>query len=297
MIPARLRTTWEGLSANLRGALTVILGGMILVTMTTLVKTLGATIHSFEIVFVRCLIGFLLLSPLLFKAGGAGFRTRRTVMQFLRAAFGMAAMFCGFWSVTHMPLADATAIGFSRPLFMIVLALVFLGEVVGWRRAVATVAGFTGILIMARPFTQGFEPVALVAASGALSAAIAVVVIKKLAVSDSVMTTMIHYTFWTTVIAAIPAAMVWQTPSLADAGLLLLVGILGVAGQTAMTQGFMLGEATFVVPFDYLRLIYATIFGIALFSEIPTFISIIGALIIVASSFYILKRGAPGRSA
>ncbi len=293
MIPARLRATWDGLSANVRGALTVILGGMILVTMTTMVKTLGTTIHSFEIVFVRCLIGFLVLSPLLFKARGAGFRTRRPVMQFLRAAFGMVAMFCGFWSVTHMPLADATAIGFSRPLFMIVLAMVFLGEVVGWRRALATIAGFTGILIMARPFTEGFEPVALVAASGALSAAIAVVIIKKLAASDSVMTTMIHYTFWTTVIAAIPAAMVWQTPSLTEAGLLLLVGILGVAGQTAMTQGFMLGEATFVVPFDYLRLIYATIFGIALFSETPTFVSIIGASIIVASSFYILKRSAP----
>ena len=293
MIAAPLREAWAGLPTNVRGALMVTLGGLILVTMTTMVKTLGTTIHSFEIVFVRCLVGFVVLTPLLFKGRGGGFRTRRPGMQFLRAAFGITAMFCGFWSVTHMPLADATAIGFSRPLFMIVLALIFLGEVVGWRRGLATGAGFIGILIMTRPFTEGFEPTALVAASGALFAAVAVVIIKKLAVSDPVMTIMIHYTFWTTVISAVPAAMVWQTPSLSEAGLLVAVGVLGVVGQTAMTHGFKLGEATFVVPFDYLRLIFATLYGIVLFGEIPTLVSITGAAIIVISSFYIIKRGGP----
>jgi drug/metabolite transporter (DMT)-like permease len=275
----------------------VSLGALLLVTMTTMVKTLGATFHSIEIVFIRCLVGFLLLAPMAFKARGAGFLTRRPVMHFLRAATGITAMFCIFWAVTHMPLADATAIVFSRPLFMIALALVFLGEVVGWRRGLATAAGFMGILIMTRPFTEGFDPVALVAATGALFAALVVVVIKILAPSEPVMTIMIHFTLWTTLIAAIPAAMVWRMPSLTEAGLLVAVGIFGVAGQTAMTQGFKLGEATFVVPFDYLRLIFATLFGIALFAEVPTLVNIIGAAVIIVSSFYILKRGAPGDTA
>ncbi len=294
---ARLRGIWAGFTGNVRGALMVSLGALLLVTMTTLVKTLGATVHSFEIVFVRCLVGFLLLAPMLFKARGAGFRTRRPVMHFLRAAIGLTGMYCVFWSVTHMPLADATAIVFSRPLFMIALALVFLGEVAGWRRGLATVAGFTGILIMTRPFTEGFEPAALVAATGALFSTIAVVVIKKLTATEPVMTIMIHYTFWTTVIAAVPATMVWRTPSFTEAGLLVLVGILGVAGQAAMVQGFKLGEVTFVVPFDYLRLVFAVLYGIALFGEVPAPVSIIGGAVIVASSFYILKRGAPGAAA
>jgi drug/metabolite transporter (DMT)-like permease len=289
---ARLRGAFTRLPANLRGAMMVSLGAFILVTMTTLVKSLGESLHSFEIVFFRCLIGFLFLTPLLFRARGRWVPTKRPFMHILRAFVGGAAMFCIFWSVTHMPLADATAIVFSRPLFMIVLAFIFLGEVVGWRRGFATLAGFTGILIVTRPFTEGFEPTALIAASGALFAAMVVVVVKKLALTEPVMTIMFYYTLWTTVISAIPAALVWQTPNLYEMGVLIGVGILGVAGQTAMTHGFKLGEATFVVPFDYLRLVFATLYGIALFREIPTIISITGAAVIVASSFYILRRGA-----
>ncbi len=291
---AAARARWALLPANVRGALTVTLGAFLLVTMTTMVKALGETLHSFEIVFVRCLVGFLLLTPLIVRQRGATFKTAKPFLQFLRAAFGFAAMSCMFWAITQMPLADATAVAFSRPLFMILLALLLLGEVVGWRRGLATAAGFAGILIMVRPFTDGFDPAALVAAAGACFAAAIVVVIKKLTVTDSVMTIMVYYTFWIMVLSAIPAAVVWQTPTLAEAGLLILVGLFGVAGQTAMTQGFKLGEATFVVPFDYLRLVFATLYGIALFSEIPTMVSVAGALIIVASSFYILLRGSPG---
>ncbi len=291
MTVARLRGFLASMPANLRGAMMVSLGAFILVTMTTLVKSLGDNLHSFEILFVRCLVGFLFLTPLLFKARAASIRTNRPFMHFLRASAGITGMFCMFWSVTHMPLADATAIAFSRPLFMIVLALIFLGEVVGRRRGFATVAGFIGILIMTRPFTEGFDPTALIAATGALFAALAVIAIKKLTLTEPIMTIMFYYTLWTTVIAAIPAALVWQTPSLQEMGVLTIIGILGVVGQTAMTQGFKLGEATFVIPFDYLRLIYAGLYGIALFNEVPAMVSMAGAVVIVASSLYILRRG------
>lgn len=286
-----LRNYFARLPANLRGAIMVSLGAVILVTMTTLVKSLGDHLHSFEILFVRCLIGLLLVIPLLFRARAASIKTNRPFMHFLRASTGVTGMFCMFWAITHMPLADATALGFSRPLFMIVLAFVFLGEIVGWRRGIATVAGFMGILIMTQPFTEGFDPTALIAATGALFTALAVIVIKKLTPTEPLMTIMFYYTLWTTVIAAIPAAMVWQTPSLQEMGVLTIIGILGVVGQTAMTQGFKLGEATFVIPFDYLRLIYAGLLGIALFKEVPAMVSVAGAAVIVASSFYILRRG------
>ncbi len=291
MIGARLREYLARLPTNVRGAMMVSLGALLLVTMTTLVKGLGDSLHSFEIVFFRCLIGFLLLIPLLIKTRGAAIRTKRPFMHFLRTSLGITAMFCAFWAVTHMPLADATAIGFSRPLFMIVLAFIFLGEVVGWRRGFATVVGFMGILIMTRPFTEGFDPTALIAATGALFAALGVVAVKKLTLTEPIMTIMFYYTLWTTVFSAIPAALVWQPPNLQEMGVLTIIGILGVVGQTAMTQGFKLGEATFVIPFDYLRIIFAGLYGIALFKEVPAMVSIAGAAVIIASSFYILRRG------
>ena len=287
-----LRSYFARLPANLRGAMMVSLGAVVLVTMTTFVKSLGDHLHSFEIVFFRCLIGFLLLIPLLIKTRGAAIRTKRPFMHFLRTSLGITGMFCMFWSVTHMPLADATAIAFSRPLFMIVLAFIFLGEVVGWKRGFATVVGFMGILIMTRPFTEGFDPTALIAAAGALFAAIAVVAVKKLTLTEPIMTIMFYYTLWTTVISAIPAALVWQPPTLQEMGVLTIIGILGVVGQTAMTQGLKLGEATYVIPFDYLRIIYAGLYGIVLFNEVPAMVSVAGATVIVASSFYILRRGA-----
>lgn len=277
---------------NARGAIMVSIGALTLVLMSSTVKEVGQTLHSFEIVFFRCLIGFLLVLPVLVRRGSLdAMRTQRPVLHMIRSMIGMSAMFCGFYAFTHMPLADATALLFSRPLFMIVLACLLLGEVVGWRRGLATLVGFGGILIMTRPFGEGFEPVALVAAAGALFAAGVVVAIKKLSRTEKVMTIMFYYTLWTTVLSAIPAALVWRTPTLVEGGLLLVIGILGVLGQTAMTQGFKMGDATVVVPFDYLRLVYAGLFGLALFSEVPTLVSVIGALVIVASSFYILRRG------
>ncbi len=290
-----MMAVWESLSLNARGAIMVSIGGLTLVIMSSMVKTVGQSLHSFEIVFFRCLIGFLLVLPILMRRGSlASARTGRFGLHLVRSLFGMSAMFCGFYAFTNMPLADATALLFSRPLFMIVLAAVLLGEAVGWRRGLATMIGFTGILIMTRPFGEGFEPVALVAAAGALLAGCVVVCIKKLSRTEPVITIMFYYTFWTTVLSAIPAALVWQTPTMHETFLLLAIGILGVLGQTAMTHGFKMGEASFVVPLDYLRLVYATLFGLALFGEIPTLISVIGALTIVASSLYILRRGGGG---
>ena len=190
-----------------------------------------------------------------------------------------------------MVLADAMAIQFSRPLFTIVLAFLLLGEVVGWRRATITVIGFSGILLITRPFTEGFEPVALIAALGALLGTGVVISIKKLARTEKTMVIMFYYAMWTTIFSAIPAALVWQQPGWHDLGLLCLVGILGIVGQTAVTHGISLGDATFVVPFDYLRVVFAVLFGILLFAEIPTLWSFSGAAIIIGSNLYLLRRG------
>jgi len=187
-----------------------------------------------------------------------------------------------------MPIADATAILFSRALFTVILALMFLGERVQWRHALAIIIGFGGILLITRPGGESFQPVALVAASGTLLAAVVVIVIKKLARTEETIVIMFYYTLWTSVLSLIPALIVWQAPTLRELAMLVLIGILGVAGQSFVTHGFSIGEAAVVIPFDYLRLVYAAIYGIFLFAEIPDIWSITGALFIVGSNLYIL---------
>ncbi len=268
------------------------LGALLLVVMSTLVKALGQRLDSFQILFVRARFGFLVVAPLLMRNGLQAVRTQRAGLHLVRGGIGALGNFCFFYALTHMVLADAMAVQFSRPLFTIVLAYFFLGEVVGWRRATITAVGFSGILLITRPFSEGFESVALIAAMGALFGTGVVIAIKKLARTEKTMVIMFYYAMWTTIFSAIPAALVWQQPSWHDVGLLCLVGIFGIVGQTSVTHGLSLGDATFVVPFDYLRVVFAAFFGIALFAEIPTIWSISGATIIIGSNLYLLRRGA-----
>ena len=183
------------------------------------------------------------------------------------------------------------ALQFSRPLFMIVLAFLFLGEVAGARRIGVTLAGFAGILVMLRPFGGGFDPDGLVAVAGALFGGLVVISIKKLSSTEPTRRIIFYYAFYTALFSAIPAAYFWVTPTLAEFWILLLIGFLGIIGQSCLTQGFTLGEATVTVPFDYMRIVYSGIFGLLLFAEIPSWWSVAGAALIVGSNLYLLRRG------
>jgi drug/metabolite transporter (DMT)-like permease len=159
---------WGAMDGAARGVFLVSVGSLTLVVMAILVKQLGSRIPSTEIFLFRSMIGFLFVLPLFIRDPLEPLRTKRHGMHLLRGATGAAGNICFFWTVTHLLLADAMALQFSRPLFMIPLALLFLGEIAGWRRTGMSVIGFLGITLYARPFTAGFEPGALVGAAGAL---------------------------------------------------------------------------------------------------------------------------------
>ena len=279
---------WAGLPGNVQGAVLVAAAGLMLVVMSALVKSLGRSLSSFQIVFFRCLIGFILIFSWQAGSGFKHLKTKRPFMHMVRSLVGITAMSSMFYAVTHMPLADATAIGFTRPLWMILLAALLLGEKPSWRRIMATAVGFAGILVMTRPGSPGFQPAALVAAMGALFAGLVVIAIKRLAVTESTWSIMFYYTMWTSIFSFVPALLVWQTPTLKQLALLVVVGIIGFAGQATITRGFHLGEATVVVPFDYLRLVYAGILGLGFFGEAPGLWTATGSALVLAANIYLL---------
>jgi drug/metabolite transporter (DMT)-like permease len=288
------RARWSAMDTATRGVLLVSAGSITLVVMATLVKQLGSRIPSTEIFLFRSMIGFLFVLPLFVRDPLEPLRTRRHGMHLLRGATGAAGNICFFWTVTHMLLADAMALQFSRPLFMIPLALLFLGEVAGWRRSIMVFVGFLGIALYARPFTAGFDPGALVGATGALLGALVVIWIKRLATSEPIRVIMFYYAFWTTVFALIPALLVWVTPTWSELALLTMVGFLGISGQGLVTQGLAQGDATVLVPLDYSRIVYSAVLGYFLFGELPGPWSLAGMALIVASSLYIVlseRRG------
>ena len=262
----------------------------LLTVMGALIKHLGKDIPAVQMVFFRSVISVFLIAPILMRSGLSAFRTQRPWMHAFRTAMGTIGMFCVFYAFAHMPLAETVAIVFSRPLFAVWLAILFLGEVVGRRRITAALAGFIGVLIMVRPGTAAFDPASLFAVTAAISAGSTAVIIKKMAPTESTMTIVLWFSVGGALVSLIPSLFVWVSPNADQWIALILIGIVGATGQAALTKGFSTGETSFVTPFDYSRLIYATAIGFVLFGEAPDFWSILGALIIVGSGIYIARR-------
>ena len=169
-------------------------------------------------------------------------RTRRLGLHAVRGVIGTLGNICFFWTITHMLLADAMALQFSRPLFMIPLAMAFLGELAGFRRTAITLVGFAGIALYARPFTEGFDPGAFVGAAGALFGALIVICIKRLATTEPTRTIMFYYAISNAVFSLIPTIWLWVTPDSTELAMLVLIGFLGIAGQGLITHGWTLGR-------------------------------------------------------
>jgi drug/metabolite transporter (DMT)-like permease len=273
-----------------RGALWVVLSCLSITSMAALVKTLGAHLDSFQLAFFRAGFGLLIVLPFALGAGWGVLRTRHIRLHLARGIAGTVAMMSGFYALTRLSLADATAITFTTPLFLTVLAALVLHEIVRWRRWSATALGFLGVLIMLRPGEGVLEPAALVALLGAACIASVRLVIKRLATSDGALTIILWFGLISTAASAVPAALVWRTPTLYELGLLVLLGCLASLTQVFMIRAYRIGEASALAPFEYFRLPFAMLYGILLFAELPDLYTLLGASIIVASTLYIARR-------
>ncbi len=181
--------------------------------MVNLVRHLTATFDPLQVVFFRNLFGLLAMLPWLTRGGLGVLRTERLGLHVLRAAIGMAAMFLWFTTLSLMPLAEATALSFTAPLFTSVLAVVFLGEVMRVRRWTATLIGFLGAIVILRPGTEALDPVALLAVLTAAVWASSTILVKIMARTESAGAIVTYLTLFLTPLSLVPALFVWQTPT------------------------------------------------------------------------------------
>jgi drug/metabolite transporter (DMT)-like permease len=288
-IRAGLLGSWDALPANVRGVVFVMMGGFLLIVMASIVKQLGNTLPAFQILFVRSLAGLIVILPLIGRLGFTILKSNRPGLHLMRGTVGFLGNVCFFFALINLTIGDTVTIQFSRPLIMVVLAAIFLGEAIGARRAVATVIGFGGVLIITRPFGEGFDPWVFSAVGGALFGSLVVVCVKLLSRTETTPVIMFYYALYTTLFSLIPALFVWQEPTLEEWALLLLTGVLSIVGQSMFTHGVGLGETSFVMPFDYLRIVYSFLLGFVLFAEVPGYWSLTGAAVIVGASIYLLR--------
>ncbi|MBY0430573.1 MAG: DMT family transporter [Rhodospirillales bacterium] len=296
------RRSWirhlNALPGNVRGAAWLFASTLGFAAMNGLSKSLGAELHSHEISFFRCLFGFLVMVPFVFRGGVSGLRTGRPWLLVLRSVIGIGAMLATFHALTHLPLAVSITLFFTKPLWMIVLAVLFLGERVHWQRWAATLAGFGGVLVMLRPGLGGFplDAAVLSAIGAAFGMSVVLVIIKTLTLSEKPAAMVFWFSLAAAIGTALPAWWVWKTPSPEQFALLALNGALGSLAQYCVTRAYRAAkEATAITPVDYFQLLFSGLVGAIWFGEVPEGWTLAGAGIVVLSTLYVVRYEARGR--
>lgn len=261
-------------------------------SMHAVIRIASSEQHPFEIAFFRNLFGLVVLSPFLLRHGFGALRTRRLPLHAARGAVHVSAMLMFFTAVPITPLGTVAALSFTAPLFVTVGAVLVLGEVVRIRRIAALAAGFAGALVIIRPGVAALDSGSLLVLGSSAVWAGAMILIKLLSRTESSLTMTAYMAVFLTPLSSIAAAFVWRWPSPEELGWFALMGSLGTVAHLCLAQAFREADAAAVLPVDFLRLIWASVFGYLLFGEVPVLFVWIGGTIIFASTLYLAYREA-----
>lgn len=286
----KLAKAFNKLPNNTKGALILLVAAAGFSVMAMLVKLAGQRLHVTQIIFIRQLVITLIMLPKISQGFPQSLHTSHLHLHLLRISVALVAMLAGFTAVIHMPIADATAIGFAKSFFVTIFAIIILRETVGPRRWMATILGFAGVLIMLQPAGDSFTIYGLYALASAIAAGMVMVIIRLLSRTEAPATILIFQAVGVGLILAIPAYLYWQTPTITEWILMLLIGVTGYLSQLSNIYAYKFGEASLLAPLEYTRLIYATIIGIVVFGNFPATMTIVGAVIVVAASAYTIHR-------
>lgn len=250
-------------------------------------KFLGYQLPSMEVAFLRFFFSALVLLPLMITRGTQAFHTSRLSVHAMRGLllFGGIALWCYGLTVVHM--TAAVVINFTIPLFVLVLAMIFLKEKVGLARWIATMVGFSGIIVVLNPTSIDFDIAAMLLVLGSLMFAMLDVLNKKYVVKESTISMLFYSAVFTTLFGLIPAYYVWVPPTAKE---LLILFVLGAGANMllyCLLKAFALIDASAVSPYRYTELFISAGFGFAFFQEIPTTSTLIGACIVVPSTMYV----------
>jgi len=228
---------------------------------------------------------------LLSTAGLAGLATQRAVDHAIRSISGIVSLALLYFAITRIPIADATAIAYAAPIFITVLSIFLLGEVIGLRRWLAVVAGFIGVLLIARPEVDGWDIGVIAAAGSAFTGALVAIWLRKLSSSEKPVAIGLYYNNLGALVCLIWVLLSgWLTPRGADLWLFLGFGLGCGMQQWLLTVSFRYAQASLLAPFEYLAMVFAAIVGFVFWGEVPVATTWIGGAVIAASGLFIFVR-------
>lgn len=281
--------------ARRRGIVMILLATAVFSLSAVFVKAMAGRIPVAEVILFRNLFAIPALLPVVLAAGGlAALATRNPMSHVARTLFGMMGMVGAFYGYVHLPLAMVTALGFTMPLFLTVLSVPLLQEKVGWRRGLAVVVGFLGVLLMVRPTSlpEGEAGLAiLLCLLGSVGWALAMITIRRMGEAGESSAAIV---FWFAVgaaaLAAIAAIPVWVSPTPLEWAFLVGIGLVSALAQVLMTTAYRSGETTLLAPFEYAAIIWTTVLGATIWAEFPAGWDFAGIAVLVGAGIYIWHR-------
>jgi drug/metabolite transporter (DMT)-like permease len=282
------------LSPTGMGVVVMLLGMLLFALNDAMGKWLVASYSLGQVILVRSVAAIVVLLPILWKTGIAGLvKIERPGLQAARVFFSTAELFCFYFAVSSLPLADVMTYWLAAPIYVAALSPFLLGEKVGWRRWTAIAIGFCGVLIALKPSAASLTPPALLSIAG--SAAFAFMMISGRQLRNTADTTLAFWQIAGAALAGIGALIIvpsgWvPIKSAFDLSLLGLLGIVAMSAHVLVNRALKLADAATVAPLQYTLLLWAVFFGWLFFGDIPETAIVAGAGLIVVSGLYIFFR-------
>ncbi|WP_033472232.1 DMT family transporter [Bordetella bronchiseptica] len=259
-------------------------------------KWLGERYSPVQILFLRALIAMPVVLALTASLGGRrALRTQYPLVHLVRGAINVISATFFYLGLQALPLAENAAIAFAAPLFVTALSVLVLKERVDGARWLAVAAGFAGVLVIVRPGSASFQAAALWPLATALLYAVMMLTARAIGRGEGMLTTMFYIVAGQLVCSAVAVAWFWTTPVWADLPFFAGVALFSTLGLTLITQGFRIGPASVVAPFDYTGLLWATLLGWLFWHETPDLLDCVGAAFIAGSGLYIAWRATSRR--
>jgi len=269
-----------------RGALYMVVSALLFALMSVAVKIASATLPNVMVVLFRSGFGLLTLLPLII---GADLRTRRLREHLIRSLAGIASMYCFFYTLAHMRLADAVLLNYALPLFIPFVESAWLGEEFPRRLWTPVLVGFLGVIVILRPGSGVMEPVALLGVASALFAAVAQVGVRRLTRTEPVARIVFYFAITATLLSAFPAAVSWTRPQGAVWWAALAMGATATGGQLAMTRAYAHAPASRVGPFVYSAVVFAAALDWLFWRKLPDAFTVAGGVLVAGAGILSLR--------
>ena len=283
-------------SNNFKAITAMLLAVFCVTIMSVQAKLIGIEYNAVQITFARAIVVLILLMPFIYKLGGLNFlKTKKPFLHFFRGLAGLIGNVMFFLAFQRLPVADVTVISQAVPIFSCILAIIFLGETIGWRRWTAITIGFLGVIIAINP-SVNIAVASLYALGGTLMWSTTIIFLRLLGSTEHPVKTVFYFMLVSVLITSIFQPFLWKEPSFEVILLFIGIGIAAFLTQLLMTYALQKAPASIVSPFNYTGIVWAIIFDYIIWNAHPMFATIFGGIIITISGIYIFKREAKMKS-